>query len=141
MSGNMVSRTKQHFWKGELTIVIILILAALLIRIPLMDYPIDGDAIVYAELAKNLAESGSYEYDGEVHTRYPPLHPLASSIAYMFTHKAAQSVKLISILLRLEPGSALKDKCCPPPVNVGQFVKSKFFCSISIKPTSSSTVL
>jgi 4-amino-4-deoxy-L-arabinose transferase-like glycosyltransferase len=82
----------------EIIIVTAIIALSLLLAIPSLHYPIDGDAVVYASLAKNIAEKGDYAIDGEFHSLYPPFFPLVSALFYAILRNASLAVKLCSII-------------------------------------------
>jgi hypothetical protein len=96
--GKQRQRYKKYSkYRTDILILAGLLLISMLIRLPLLDYPIDGDVVVYAELTKNIHEKGTLEFEGEIHNKFPPFHAITSTFFYSITKKAALSVKLNSL--------------------------------------------
>ncbi len=83
--------------RADLYIIVGLFLFALLIRLPVMGYPVVQDSAIYAGLAEQLHDSGRYWYEGQPHIKYPPGTPLLASFLVDFV-KPGTAVRLISVL-------------------------------------------
>ena len=70
--------------RKDVYIAIALFLLAFIVRLPALHYPLSGDSVVYAELTKNLYDTGTYTIDGKLHTQYPFLFSMTSVIFMLF---------------------------------------------------------
>lgn len=70
-----------------------------MIRLPVFQYPIAGDTEVYLSLAENIKNNGAYEYNGVVHTKYPPLWPLTLTPFLSLTPNPVVAMRIASIIM------------------------------------------
>ncbi len=71
--------------KTDVLIMLVLFTLSCAVKFPTINYPLSGDASVYAELTKNLYQHQSYAINGVFHTVYPFLFPMLSVPLMLFT--------------------------------------------------------
>ncbi len=113
-------KLKKSVGMTEIIIICIIVIALIILKIPVKDYTLAGDSVVYTETTESIAKEGAYNYHGEPFNKYPPLYSLFSVPFYYITGNAADAIRfsnmffgIITIVIlfiwSIKIGMSLKD--------------------------------
>lgn len=62
----------------DILFLVLLFVLSFITKIPTLDYPLQGDSVIYAELMENIYNGKGYVFQDQAFTKYPPLFSLMS---------------------------------------------------------------
>lgn len=81
----------------DVVFLVLLFVLSFITKIPTLDYPLQGDSIIYAELMQNIYEGKGYVFQNQPFTKYPPLFPLLSTPFFALFNNPVIALKISAI--------------------------------------------